>query len=202
MAGGGGKGRCALSGEAMAVSNRDMDRTTEGTEILDDDACWDRLRTTSVGRLAVDNGGQPDIFPINYVVDDKSIVFRTKAGTKLAASVLLQRVAFEIDGYEPSDGDAWSVVIKGRARLIERMQERYDAEDLPLFPWAVFPKPEFVRIVPQEVTGRRFHVSDDVGADDSIGWAQQSELDSRGDIAVAPKPGDEPHPGAPKLHPN
>lgn len=184
-----------------------MDTTMEGTEILEESACWDRLRRTSVGRLAVDNGGQPDIFPINYVVDDKTIVFRTKPGTKLAASVLLQRVAFEIDGYEPGIGEAWSVVVKGRARLIERMQERYDAEDLPLFPWVAFAKPEFVRIVPQVVSGRRFHIVNTVATDESIGWTdphtrEPAHSEDADDLAVRPAPGAEPHPGEPKLRPD
>jgi nitroimidazol reductase NimA-like FMN-containing flavoprotein (pyridoxamine 5'-phosphate oxidase superfamily) len=179
-----------------------MDRTMEGTEILEEQACWERLRRTSVGRLAVDNAGQPDIFPINFVVDDKTIVFRTKPGTKLAASVLLQRVAFEIDGYEPQLGQAWSVVVKGRARMIERMQERYDAEDLPLFPWVAFPKPEFVRIVPQEVTGRRFHLIDTIVTDGSIGWQATDDREPGADIAVVREPGAEPHPGEPFLRPN
>ncbi|NND73729.1 MAG: pyridoxamine 5'-phosphate oxidase family protein [Ilumatobacter sp.] len=179
-----------------------MDETIEGTEILDEQACWERLRRTSVGRLAVDNGGQPEIFPINYVVDDQTVVFRTKPGTKLAAAVLLQRVAFEIDGYEPTRGQAWSVVIKGRARSIERMRERYDAEDLPLFPWAVFPKPEFVRIVPVEVTGRRFFVAEEVVTDGSIGWTDARGDDAAEELAVVREPGAEQHPGEPKLHPN
>lgn len=149
-----------------------MTTTPEGAEILSDHQCWERLRTTSIGRLAVDNDGQPDIFPINYVVDDGTLVYRTKAGTKLAASVLLQRVAFEIDGFDPGRGQAWSVVVKGRARSIERIHERFEAEDLPLFPWVTFAKPEFVRIVPREVTGRRFQLAVDGGVDGSIGWEQ------------------------------
>lgn len=32
------------------------------------------------------------------------------------------------------------------------------AEKLPLFSWAAFPKPHWVRIEPDEITGRRFHV--------------------------------------------
>lgn len=154
-----------------------MQTTPEGTEILTDRQCWERLRTTSIGRLAVHSAGQPDIFPINYVVDDETIVFRTRAGTKLSSSVLLQRVAFEIDGYDPGRGHAWSVVVKGRARSIERLSERYEAEDLPLFPWVTFSKPEFVRIVPREVTGRRFQLSAEAGSDDSIGWDRHRPTD-------------------------
>lgn len=147
-------------------------RLPPGTEILDDDACWALLGDSDVGRLAVDNGGRPDIFPINYLVDDGSIVFRTGPGTKLAASALLHHVAFEIDGYHPQDRVAWSVVVKGRANQIERMQEVYAADDLPLFPWVASDKANFVRITADEVTGRRFHIIDDVDPDASVGWSQ------------------------------
>ena len=44
---------------------------------LDERDCWEMLGHASVGRLAVDVGGEPDIFPINFVVDDRTIVFRT-----------------------------------------------------------------------------------------------------------------------------
>ena len=77
----------------------------------------------------------PDIFPINYVVDRGTVVFRTAEGTKLAAAVLGRGVAFEVDGFDDAAGEAWSVVIKGHAVEIERMHELFDALDLPLFPW-------------------------------------------------------------------
>jgi nitroimidazol reductase NimA-like FMN-containing flavoprotein (pyridoxamine 5'-phosphate oxidase superfamily) len=119
--------------------------------------CWDLLRREVVGRLAVAIANAPDIFPINYIVDDGSIVFRSAPGTKLAAAVLGRGVALEIDGYDPIKATAWSVVVKGTARRIERMKEYIEADDLPLFPWHTAPKPEIVRIDPELVTGRRFH---------------------------------------------
>ena len=144
------------------------------TEILDEPTCWELLATNTVGRLAVDVGGQPDIFPINYVVDHGSIVFRTSAGTKLASAVLMRHVAFEIDGYDPVDRSVWSVVIKGIATELERLTDILTADDLPLYPWIATIKPSFVRIDPRHVTGRRFHVADDVAPDTSIGWTGTS----------------------------
>ncbi|HZB40295.1 MAG TPA: pyridoxamine 5'-phosphate oxidase family protein [Ilumatobacter sp.] len=129
---------------------------------LDEHQCWELLRSQEVGRLAVAIANHPDIFPINYVVDHASVVFRTAEGTKLAAAVLGESVAFETDG--ESDGEAWSVVIKGRALEIERMYELFDALELPLYPWHVGPKHRFVRILPEVVTGRRFRVVDRVAA--------------------------------------
>jgi len=153
-----------------------MDERQQATEILSETECWELLDHTTVGRLAVDIAGQPDIFPINFVVDDRGIVFRSAAGTKLAGAVLNVVVAFEIDGYQPGDRTAWSVVVKGNARPIERMQELFDAEDLPLFPWLAWDKPNFVRIEPTVVTGRRYHIVDDARPDSSVGWAA-SEAD-------------------------
>ena len=125
---------------------------------LDTHTCLELLRTREVGRLAVSITDHPDIFPINYVVDRGTIVFRTAEGTKLAASLLGRGVAFEIDGYDPAAGEAWSVVIKGYAIEIEKMNDYFDALDLPLFPWHAGPKHRFVRIEPVEITGRRFQV--------------------------------------------
>jgi uncharacterized protein len=134
------------------------DEPSPGVTDLAVNVCWALLRSHEVGRLAVSIADRPEIFPINYVVDHGTVVFRTAEGTKLAGAI--QRdVAFEADGYEPGTGEAWSVVVKGRAEEIAR-HELLDTADLPLFPWHTAPKQRFVRIVPDEVTGRRFRVVD------------------------------------------
>jgi len=178
-----------------------MDARQEATQILSESECWELLDHAAVGRLAVDVAGQPDIFPINFVIDDGGIVFRSAAGTKLAGAVLNRLVAFEIDGYEPTERTAWSVVVKGHARPIERMQEMFEAEDLPLFPWLAWEKPNFVRIDPTVVTGRRYHIVDGAVPDSSIGWTPETDDDDE-PLAAEPEPGAPFHPGAPKLHPD
>ncbi len=176
-----------------------MDARQQATEILSESECWELLDHAEVGRLAVDIAGQPDIFPINFVVDKSGIVFRSAAGTKLAGAVLNRFVAFEIDGFEPHERVAWSVVVKGQARAIERMQEVFDAEDLPLFPWLAWEKPNFVRIEPTVVTGRRYHIVDSANPDASIGWEGSEERHAES-LAAEPEPDAPYHPGAPKLH--
>jgi len=106
---------------------------TEDTVDLTEQECWSLLEGHVVARLAVDIGGQPDIFPINYVIDGRTIVFRSGAGTKLAGAVLSRHVAVEIDGLDP-DGSVWSVVVKGVAREVTDMEERFAMDDLPLYP--------------------------------------------------------------------
>jgi nitroimidazol reductase NimA-like FMN-containing flavoprotein (pyridoxamine 5'-phosphate oxidase superfamily) len=129
-----------------------------GSIVLSTHDCLELLRATDVGRLAVSITDLPEIFPINYIVDRGTIVFRTAEGTKLAAAVLGRGVAFEIDGVDNASGDAWSVVIKGHAVEIERMQEIFEALDLPLYPWHAAPKHRFVRIEPVQISGRRFEI--------------------------------------------
>jgi nitroimidazol reductase NimA-like FMN-containing flavoprotein (pyridoxamine 5'-phosphate oxidase superfamily) len=133
---------------------------SEGILTLEPRDCWTLLRTTDVGRLAVNVRGEPDIFPINFVVDHGSIVFRTASGTKLAFAVIGSKVAFEADGYDADSKLAWSVVLKGAAHPIENLHEFLDAARLPLFPWHESPKNHFVRVEPDEISGRRFPVVD------------------------------------------
>jgi nitroimidazol reductase NimA-like FMN-containing flavoprotein (pyridoxamine 5'-phosphate oxidase superfamily) len=133
-------------------------RESAAMEILSQEQCWSLLATAEVGRLAVAAAGEIDIFPVNYVVDDRSLVFRTAEGTKLVEVVIASQVAFEVDGYEPERGRAWSVVCKGTAHVLDSFHDIYAAQELPLFPWHHAPKECFVRIRPSRVTGRRFTV--------------------------------------------
>jgi nitroimidazol reductase NimA-like FMN-containing flavoprotein (pyridoxamine 5'-phosphate oxidase superfamily) len=131
-----------------------------GVNVLSEDECWQRLTTADVGRLAVAAAGEPEIFPINFVVDGTTVVFRTAEGTKLAALTISSRVALEIDGYEDNDGgEAWSVVLKGTAERLDHFADIYAAEQLALFPWQAGPKQWFVRIGQATVSGRSFPVA-------------------------------------------
>jgi nitroimidazol reductase NimA-like FMN-containing flavoprotein (pyridoxamine 5'-phosphate oxidase superfamily) len=126
------------------------------TTVLGEDECWRMLARADVGRLAVSVSGEPLIFPVNFVIDNRSVLFRTAEGTKLASLAVSARVAFEVDGFDAATGEAWSVVVRGTAKVLEKLNDVYAAQELPLFPWEATPKPVFVRITPRAVTGRRF----------------------------------------------
>lgn len=127
---------------------------------LSESACWALLRTTSVGRLAVWVDDHPDIFPLNYAVDHGTVVFRSRAGTKVSATLSDAPVALEADGYDPETAEAWSVVIRGKAEEIKGGSDLLDTIDLPLFPWQAGDKGRFIRIVPTTTSGRRFPIAD------------------------------------------
>ncbi|BAN03518.1 pyridoxamine 5'-phosphate oxidase family protein [Ilumatobacter coccineus] len=144
-----------------------------GTQILTEDECWERLRRTSIGRIGVLHDEQPAVYPVNYLVDGSSVVFRTRPDSKISQAPLLERVAFEIDGFEPADGDAWSVLIKGFGRFLDSVPEIAQVDRLLLFPWVDVDRSAWVRIIPVEVTGRSFHLVDGAVTDASIGWPEQ-----------------------------
>ncbi|MDY0910152.1 pyridoxamine 5'-phosphate oxidase family protein [Microbacterium sp. CFBP9034] len=118
------------------------------------DECWNLLARCELGRLATSVEGEPDIFPVNYVVDGPSVLFRTAPGSKLTELSANPRVAFEVDQYD--DTDAASVVLKGTAKLLQ-VQEEIDAADaLGLAPWTPTLKYRWVRIAAHTISGRRF----------------------------------------------
>jgi uncharacterized protein len=122
---------------------------------LTEDECWERLRAGTVGRIAVTVGTAPDIFPVNYRIHRGEIVVRTEAGTKLAAATLMGTVAFEVDGADLGAHTGWSVVVKGRGREPQRVDEVVALDELGMAPWVDAPKSRWLVITPHEITGRQ-----------------------------------------------
>lgn len=129
-----------------------------GVAHLSAQECWDALGDAGIGRLAVVVDGRPGIFPVNYVVHESAVVFRTGEGTKLDAALSGNTVAFEADGRDAHANQAWSVVIHGAAEVPAGIQDVMETVTLPISPWQAGIKSRYLRIVPEEVTGRRFRV--------------------------------------------
>ncbi len=123
-------------------------------QTLSEEECWEHLRSKVVGRLGVNVGRQPDIFPVNYLLDGDDIVIRTEPGTKLAAAIMGQNVAFEIDAFNEDDHTGWSVVVHGVARESRLLGNVMHDQELPIDPWAEGTKTRHLRITPLKVTGR------------------------------------------------
>ena len=129
------------------------DRT--GLEELDEQQCWELASQRSIGRLAVSVGNKPDVFPVNYVVHDGTIIVKTSAGLKLAAATIGPGVAFEVDALDEQTHTGWSVVFRGVATEIEALDDILEAESLGIQTWADSDKRRFLRITPSVITGRR-----------------------------------------------
>lgn len=142
-----------------AILRKDKEEAleTEGLEVLTEQQCRELLATRDLGRIAFTIDEQPEVFPINYATDGSVVVFRTATGTKLEHSVL-QRVAFEVDDWNPTSGVGWSVVVKGVAQVITGALDPF-AEALrnrPVVPLAPGAREYWIAVYPSEITGRRF----------------------------------------------
>jgi nitroimidazol reductase NimA-like FMN-containing flavoprotein (pyridoxamine 5'-phosphate oxidase superfamily) len=123
-------------------------------EPIELDECLSLLRERHLGRLAVVVDGQPLVFPVNYALAGRQIVFRSDPGTKLYAAAG-RRVAFEIDDADALYHDGWSVLVVGVAHE-ERDEARLrEFASLPLSPWASGPKAHWLCITGAAITGRR-----------------------------------------------
>ncbi|HET7139386.1 MAG TPA: pyridoxamine 5'-phosphate oxidase family protein [Arthrobacter sp.] len=129
------------------------------TEVLSVHECWKYLRSSSVGRVAVVSGDAPEIFPVNYVPDEGTVIFRTGPGTKLDAVLAGQTIALEADGFNTYGTIAWSVIVKGHAEIVTEDEELLESASIELSPWEAGAKDHLVRVTPSEMSGRRFVIS-------------------------------------------
>lgn len=119
--------------------------------------CRRLLEQTEIGRVGVLVDSAPEIYPVNYALDGDSIVFRTSPGSKLRGLLKSPSVCFEIDGLDVAARTGWSVMVKGRAVEITDPLERAFVAELALTVWTTGDKQCWVRIRPEEITGRSVH---------------------------------------------
>jgi len=131
-----------------------MSQTSQPVTILSASESWDLLSSVPIGRLVTSVEGQPEIFPVNFVVQHRTVLFRTAEGTKLVSAAINHSVLFEADDHGASEG--WSVIVKGIARMLRTNEEVEEAEQAQLLPWTATLKQHYVRIKPVSISGRRF----------------------------------------------
>lgn len=122
---------------------------------LEEEQSWNLLENTQHGRIVLTAAGETDIFPINFRAHNGVLLLRTAPGTKLAELTINENVVFEADGI--LSDEAWSVVVKGKARVLTNSQEIADAEALNLKTWVPTLKDFYVEIKPIHVSGRHFN---------------------------------------------
>ena len=117
--------------------------------------CFELLANEHLGRLAVVDDRGPVVFPVNYVLDRHTVVFRTEEGTKLHAALRGSRACFELDGTDAATHTGWSVIVRGEVTEVTDLVELARLRELPLKPWAPGARDRYVRMLPAVLTGRR-----------------------------------------------
>jgi transcriptional regulator with XRE-family HTH domain len=149
-----------MSSEALREGRRDAPPGQHEAALhpqltrLSEDECWQRLGTHGIGRIAMVRESTPVILPVNFLVDGRNVVYRTKSDGA-AAVVDNGYLAFEADQIDRVESRGWSVLITGTAQhltdnsVIESLATRAGAE-----PWAGGKRDLWIRVCPDQVTGR------------------------------------------------
>lgn len=126
---------------------------------LSSEECGELLSTHGVGRVAVSTGDGPAVVPVNYVVAQGKIAYRTAPGT-VAAEAVGQEVAFEVDHIDEAMSKGWSVNVVGTARAVTSGAAAQDLDQHAYTtPWAGGDRSLWVSIAPTRTTGRRIGIA-------------------------------------------
>lgn len=117
--------------------------------------CWDRLGSHGVGRIALPVHPSPLVFPVNYAVEARTIVYRTALGGPAALETGAP-VSFQVDRMDERISQGWSVLVGGTAEEIDDVAAVRSLTDRAVAePWAGGDRPVWMRIRPDAITGRR-----------------------------------------------
>jgi nitroimidazol reductase NimA-like FMN-containing flavoprotein (pyridoxamine 5'-phosphate oxidase superfamily) len=123
--------------------------------------CEELLRQSQVGRVAVCSPDGPHVVPVNYVLLDQALVFRTSPYSVVGTHGRDAVVALEIDQVDEAHEAGWSVLARGRAVAVT------DPDDVAAIrqawsapPWAAGMRTLYLRMARPELTGRRLAPTD------------------------------------------
>jgi nitroimidazol reductase NimA-like FMN-containing flavoprotein (pyridoxamine 5'-phosphate oxidase superfamily) len=135
------------------------DDRTDRVEELTEATCRRHLAAETVGRIALVSDGRVEMFPVNYAMSDGDVVIRTRLGGALASLGERSDVVFEIDELDHRYQTGWSVVVHGHADRVTDPAAVEQLEALDIVPWAGGSRPDWIRIEPTDLTGRRIRWS-------------------------------------------
>jgi nitroimidazol reductase NimA-like FMN-containing flavoprotein (pyridoxamine 5'-phosphate oxidase superfamily) len=129
-------------------------------EILDREECFRLIAPGGIGRVAFNGPYGPTVLPVNYTFHDDAIVFRTAHGGPLDQDLRTGlegvdiKIGFEVDRIDESRREGWSVLVQGPAHHVPE-DEVAEMAEVDVTPWADGERHLYVRVVPQQITGRR-----------------------------------------------
>jgi len=131
---------------------------------LEKDECLRLIAPGGVGRIAYASRFGPAVLPVNYVLHDGSVVFRTTEDSPLDEDLRTgitgadYAVAFEIDAMDTVGRLGWSVLLQGPAHRLTG-GDRVWAERSGVESWAPGDRDLFIQVIPTRVTGRRIDLA-------------------------------------------
>lgn len=112
--------------------------------------------TMPVGRLAHGHVDELFIVPVNFVLDDRDALLLTADGSALLAAARRNGPAvLEVDDLVTWSRSGWSVLIRGRLSEVTDPEQVQRVRSSELHPWAGGEREHVVRLIGEQVTGRR-----------------------------------------------
>jgi uncharacterized protein len=128
-------------------------------EALDEEHCLERLKEVEFGRVAIVTGeGRPQIFPVNFAVRARTVVFIT--GSHIIQTwAPLGHVAFEADHIDRATHEGWDVMVTGEGADItdSRDTRALVARSYAIKSWAPGRKDHWISILNPSFSGRRLY---------------------------------------------
>jgi hypothetical protein len=122
-------------------------------ETLTEEQCRAHLAVGGVGRALFISGRGAVALPVNFEFTKGLIVLSTDE-KKAALLAALPVVGFEVDRVDDVMSEGWSVLVTGRARVVDDPEELDRLSSLDLEAWAGGDRHSLTCITPTEITGR------------------------------------------------
>lgn len=117
--------------------------------------CRTLIAPGGIGRIAFSAVSGPVVLPVNFTVVGGSIVVRTSEGSLIEAHGD-ERAGFEVDHVDEALHQGWSVLVQGQAhRVLQPGELRHVQEAVTSAPWPDGKRDVYIRIVPDQISGRR-----------------------------------------------
>jgi len=139
---------------ASSLGNADEPHYVVGYDDLEESVCWRLISRVAIGRVGFVYDEDPIVLPVNCVVIDGKIGFRTAGDSMLHELGTGVRVAFEADHVDPVAESGWSVLIRGNLWEVVDEELRDRLIGAAVHPWAPGPKDRWMMIAPTAISGR------------------------------------------------
>jgi transcriptional regulator with XRE-family HTH domain len=121
--------------------------------------CRGYLAQGGIGRIVYLADRGPAAVPVNYRMLGDDIVFRTGARSGPADAAARPQVSFEVDHVDDVLAEGWSVLVTGRAEVLTAASDLAGAGLPEIVTWAGGERDCYVRVIPEQITGRRIRLA-------------------------------------------
>jgi transcriptional regulator with XRE-family HTH domain len=143
-----------LGGDVDVLEGRGAGTRDAQLVALAPQRCWDLIGSGGIGRIVFVDSTGPIALPVNFVVEHETICCRTDRSGPIAAISAGAQVSFEADRIDEVTRTGWSVLVRGHLEQIGDATPLFAARTAVPDPWAGGTRSHWVRVRPEQVTGR------------------------------------------------